>query len=98
MADSSAVFYEESKNTLAETPNPRDPATLDPWTPDATKRPGTPPVAGKGGERGSSAYEGSGFFTGEAGGVIEEKAVPDTHYPLHGVEYWEGSTPTGNHA
>lgn len=83
MADE-AKFYQESDNKFADTTDPRDPSTQEAHNPDAEKRPGTAPVQGEGGERGTSAFDGEV----EAG----------TTGPLKGVDYWEGSNPTGNHS
>lgn len=97
MADEKkALAYEESENKIAETPDPRDAATVTRTNPDAGKRPGTPPVLGQDGERGSSAFAGNDLFNED--GSLKDGVVPTTHYPLKGVEYWEGATPTGNHA
>ena len=95
------VHKERDEQKLADVQDPRDASVVQPWSPDPEARPGTPPVAGEGGERGSYAFPGTELFTSEGeksdAGFIGD-VVPDTHYPLHGVDYWEGSVPTGNHS
>lgn len=94
--DGKKLAFEAGDNEIAATTNPRLAATDSRWNPDSTKVIGTPPVNGVGGERGSSAFNGDDVF--EADGTIADDTVPNSHYPLKGVDYWEGTAPTGNHA
>lgn len=54
-------------------------------TPDASKDPGTPPVNGAGGERGSSAFAGNDEYT--AAGLLKANVIP-SEGPLRGTQYF----------
>lgn len=63
-------------------------------TPDSSKAPGTPPVNGTGGERGTSAFAGNDEFTAynPNGGTVLRPDVIPSEGPLRGTQYYNDPT------
>lgn len=62
-----------------------------PWAPDPDNNPGTPPVNGSGGERGTSVFDGNADWNADHSPVDPEDPA---FGPATGVSYYEAMDPT----
>jgi hypothetical protein len=62
-----------------------------PWAPDPDVAPGTRPVGGTGGEKGTSSFEGNSAYN--ADGTPVSQTAP-ARGPASGVSYYASSNPT----